>query len=335
MKTKICITIDTEFSIGGAFRNPEIYRPVSEQAVFCSINGKSNGLGFILETLDRFNIEATFFTEAINTYYFGEEPLRKVCDPIRNAGQDIQLHIHPVWEYFSDKDWVSRLGVDPPNDSICERTTAQIVDLIRYGIDSFKKIGVDKPIALRTGNLHVKPEVYSAMRQCGLYLASNVCMGIAAPNVGKLQLFGGRHWIGEVLEVPVSTYQDIKVGKFNHYKGLTITGSSWGEIKSILQTAHSEGVQTIVILTHPSEFVKTKDVQYNTLAPNRTTQQRLIKLCQFIKEHSDKYDAVSFSSASKCWKNQPGEASPVLKVNAVKSGFRILQNKLIDWNLHY
>ena len=50
MKTKVFITIDTEFSIGGAFEAPLTVKPIGSQNVWCEAGGKSQGLGFMLDT---------------------------------------------------------------------------------------------------------------------------------------------------------------------------------------------------------------------------------------------------------------------------------------------
>jgi hypothetical protein len=49
--TEVCITIDTEFSIGGAFADPERYRPIGPELVECAIDGRAEELGFIVDTV--------------------------------------------------------------------------------------------------------------------------------------------------------------------------------------------------------------------------------------------------------------------------------------------
>ena len=49
VRTEVCITIDTEFSIGGAFADPVRRRPIGEENVTCPADGHENGLGFLLD----------------------------------------------------------------------------------------------------------------------------------------------------------------------------------------------------------------------------------------------------------------------------------------------
>jgi len=75
MKTDVCLTFDVEFTIGGAFSDPANKQPVSERSVFCDVDGESQGLGFILNTLSKHKLTATFFVEALNFHYFGDSPM--------------------------------------------------------------------------------------------------------------------------------------------------------------------------------------------------------------------------------------------------------------------
>ena len=72
---EVCITVDTEFSIGGNFGNPEL-APIAKPIVLGTVAGQEHGLGFMLDCLAEFDIRATFFVETLQTAYFGDEPMR-------------------------------------------------------------------------------------------------------------------------------------------------------------------------------------------------------------------------------------------------------------------
>ena len=86
MRTKVFITIDTEFSIGGAFVDPLNNGPIGAQNVLCEVHGRSEGLGFMLETFRAHGIRATFFTEAQQTAFFGDRPMGELVQRIAAAG---------------------------------------------------------------------------------------------------------------------------------------------------------------------------------------------------------------------------------------------------------
>lgn len=92
---EVCITIDTEFSIGGNFEDPAL-TPVAEPMVLGSVGGKEQGLGFLLESLAEFGVRATFFVERCKqlisaTSRWGDRPhSRGIPTPQR----------HPAWRKF-------------------------------------------------------------------------------------------------------------------------------------------------------------------------------------------------------------------------------------------
>jgi hypothetical protein len=150
-KTEICITVDTEFNIGGTFANSSRYRPTSIEAVDCVVHGREEGLGFLLRVLAEYGARAVFFVEVLQTFYFGDDRMGAVVDRIAREGHDIQLHLHPCWLHFRDSSWRT---LERLNDSCAGRTPAELDDMLRYSCDVFARWGLPRPLALRTGGFH-------------------------------------------------------------------------------------------------------------------------------------------------------------------------------------
>lgn len=293
--TRVHITVDTEFSIAGAFQDPKKHRPVGPPAVYCPLNGTSGGLGFLFGTLAREGIRATFFVEALNTCYFGDEPMGGIAREIQAAGHDVQLHLHPCWTYFEREDWPQTLQTDPPNDDITLRPVEEVSRLIRLGQEVFRRWGVPEPRVLRTGGLRVGRTVYEAMQRCGMPIASNVGLAIYRPAEPELRLYSGCHDVSGVCEFPVTTYSDLQWSGRKHLKTLTITGTSWPELRILLQRARALQVSDVVVLTHPFEYVKHRDITYEDLYPDRINRRRLESLCAFLANEPD-FEAACMST---------------------------------------
>ncbi len=330
MKTDVCLTFDVEFTIGGAFSDPANKRPVGEQSVFCEVGGKSHGLGFILDTLSAHRLAATFFVEALNVQYFGDAPMSGIVKTILAAGHDVQLHLHPCWRHFHMVDWQAQLSDTPPNDSMAGRSARDIREIIKEGIETFTRWGVAAPIAIRTGGLQVDKTVYHVMQELKIPLASNIGVAIAPPVDSDIHFFAGRHSIAGVLEAPVLSYSDLSFGQKKHLKSLTITGSSWAEMRHLLNNARRRSISPVVILSHPSEFVKHTDVQYTQLAPNQLNQSRFKKLCLFLDQNREHFNVLTFAEGASCWKAQSDDHLELLSVPTWMAMGRMLENKLND-----
>ncbi len=108
MTIQVAITIDVEFTIGGAFGNPQRREPIGPASVECRIDEEGAGLNFILETLEFYGMRGVFFVEALNTFYFGDAPMGAIAQKIHFRGHDVQFHAHPCWTVFLDSDWRDR-----------------------------------------------------------------------------------------------------------------------------------------------------------------------------------------------------------------------------------
>lgn len=327
MKTKIFITIDTEFSIAGAFSNPQRWKPLSKEVVECPLEGKSHGLGFLLETFARHSLHATFFVEALNTIYFGDEPMGDYAHKIAASGHDLQLHLHPCWTYFRRPNWQDTLRSDPPSDHFNGRSPELLKQWMNEGIDTFKRWGFNRPLALRTGSLITDAAVFAAMEDCGFTLSSNVALAAFWPKEPELQFYSGLHQIGKILEAPVLTYLDAQIGSRLHHHLLTVTGCSWFEIRNLLNHAHSQGVESIVLLTHPFEFIKYVAPDFTNLRPNPINQGRLEKLCAFLSQNRDRFDVCTFSQLANATPQALGKNAK-LKAAAPAVAWRVFENAL-------
>lgn len=330
MRTEICITIDTEFSIGGAFAEPERRRPIGEDNVLCPADGRENGLTFLLDTFRGHGIAATFFVETLQSAFFGDAPMGRMVERILRAGQDVQLHLHPCWRSFHDPNWRGTVLSVPPSDRCDGRTDAEMQDIVGEGLAGLRRVGVPEPVALRTGNLQADQATYRAMEACGLPLASNLGIALFRPGDPALHLAGGRHRVGRVLEVPVLTYTQLAVGGRRFDRLLTTTATSSAETEALLWQARREEVPTVVLLTHPFEFIKGDRFDPARQRTNRINQRRMERLCAFVAAHPADFAAVSFGGAAPAWLAAPPVPSPALRAPLLPVLSRMVQNRAND-----
>lgn len=289
MITNIYITIDTEYSIAGAFDPHHYFSPLADEVVYGNEPNAKGGLSFLLDTFEQYEIEATFFVEAINVKHFGYNKMGDVVKEIRNKRQDVQLHVHPVWAVFNGSNYTANDQFYPLNDTLLGRSEDQIKRILDIGFDAFDRWGVDCPRAIRTGSLFIEDNLYRIFSDYGIDVSSSVGTGVYLPNSKRLHLDVVGKMVEGVFELPVTTFYDLPLLRPNNRKSLQITSCSWPEIKHTIVQANKNGVEDIVILTHPFEFFKRKDFRYSETIRNRVNQKRLIKLCKFIQNNQDRF----------------------------------------------
>jgi hypothetical protein len=330
MKTRppieVCITVDTEFSIGGNFDNPDM-APISEPIVLGSVGGREHGLGFLLDSLAEFGLPATFFVEALQTAYFGDEPMGSIARRIAEAGHDVQLHLHPCWLHYESAEGSAKSA---PDDSCAGRADRELDHFFRSGLAAFSRWGLSSPTAVRPGNFQFDANFHRAVARSGLGLSSSIAVPIYRPADERLALVGGKHRIGEVLELPVLCYT-YRVAGHDRLRPLSITACSSAEILFVLRQARAQHLSPIVILTHPHEFIKRTDFRYSKLRRNRVNQARLRSLLTFLNQNRDDFVAVPISAISDDEPHTIGLDRPTIAVPFGHSMARMLENGVNDW----
>lgn len=297
MRTRVCITIDTEFSIAGAFSD-RMKRPIAEPLVWCDVDGHSEGLGFILETFRRHQIEATFFVETLNRHYFKHDPMAAIAQRIHGEGHDVQLHSHPCWALFEHEDWWDRSRDKGALDNYKGRSVADSMRLLQQGIATFEAWGLPRPVVFRSGNLQHDDNLYRALAQVGIPYSSNIALAVFDSGDAAYKLYSGHHERHGVREFPVLTFSDWRIGGKQHIKALTIAGSSFAETRKLLEQARRAGIPLVVVLTHPFEYVHSQDLAFSRTRRHSLTQRRLNQLCAFLQDNNDRFEACGLATAA-------------------------------------
>ncbi len=330
--TEVCITVDTEFSIGGAFGDPVRYRPLSDPLVECAIGGRGEGLDFLLQRLRDFAIPATFFIEVLQCYYFGGQPMGRAVEHIAAEGHDLQLHLHPGWLAFREPGW----GRSPrANDDCAARSHDELAGMIEFGIDQFRRWGLVPPIALRAGGFCCGAVVYQAMLTCGLTLSSNVGLAVRQPQQPELCLASGTRSFDGVLEAPALSYRE-KLGPLgSRLRILAITSTSWDEMQTLLWAARCAGISPVVVLTHPFEFVKRKDFRYRELRRDHINRGRLERLLDFLARNRESFSAATFTRSGSTWLASGERPDILLEIPARLGLARLGENAANTLLWHY
>jgi hypothetical protein len=323
--TEVCLTVDTEFSIGGAFADPVRYRPLSRELVDCIVEGQGQGQGldFLLRTLCDAGVSATFFTEVLQCFYFGERPMGRIVERIAGAGHDVQLHLHPGWLGFRHETW--RLA-DPGSDACAARSCDELTAMIEFGAAQFSRWGLPAPTALRAGSFACGPVVHQAMRACGLALGSNIGLGLYRAPEAEFHLASGTRMFSSVLEVPALTYAQSLLPGEPRLRVLAITSTSWRETEALLWSARRCGISPVLVLTHPFEFIKRKDYRYRGTRRDGVNQDRLERLVEFLSANRDVFAPTTFAASGAAWLAAGSRPGELLRVPAALALARIGEN---------
>lgn len=324
MKTKVVLTVDTEPSIAGAFLDPAANRPLIHEPVAGEVGGKSEALGFLIETLRGHGLTATFFVETAHTAYFPAALMGRYVEALLEAGQDVQLHLHPSWLSFEAGPFELRNKV---SDNCGELGRAVLAAMIERGAAQIEAWTGARPTSFRSGNFSTALSVFEAMSDAGLKEASNICLAVHRPPEAALQVTGGSHRFAGIRELPVTCFADHGPVGRGRLRPMQITALSADEQIALLRQAHEMAREVVVIVTHPFEFLKKKDFRYRGLRANLLVQRRLKRLCEFLAANNDKFTVVRLADAAA---RVTEENPPPLEGQALRAGLRAAANLVND-----
>lgn len=262
---KVVFTIDVEYYTGDC--NREVY-------------GDGLGLEYVLAVLSRHHVRATFFVEALAATRWGLAGLRNICAKLNKAGQDIQLHIHPVTANIP--------GFKDSDDVLWKHDAAIQEMLIKAGIENLKSCGVSKVSFFRAGDFAADVNTLTAMKRAGIIMGSNRDLDIKWSTRSRLNdAFPARNDLSSyegVTDLPLSCVRSCLPFLDGKYRHLEICAMSFAEISDCLTQMANKGYVTAAILTHPAEFFRAKGGRY---APIEKNCRRFECLLDFLGDRAD------------------------------------------------
>ena len=153
---KVYFTVDTEASMGGALSDPSRFPTPAERCVFCNIKGQPFGVPLIVDMMARYGFRATYFVETLATRVLGDADTASIFDYLLKHGQDVQLHIHPIFRYYSELRQAQARGrsYHLPNktpDQLGYFAEAEQLDLLSEATALFERFSGRRPTAFRAG----------------------------------------------------------------------------------------------------------------------------------------------------------------------------------------
>lgn len=286
----IVFSIDTEPSIAGYFKDPE-YNPMLDEPVAGIVNDQSEALGFLIRLFNQYDFMATFFIETVHQSHFPIDAMGKYVDQLLKANQDIQLHIHPVWQSFKGNN-------NAISDNCSDHSVEFLAELMQQGKELIQKWTGIIPTVLRTGRFSVGRNVYTAMDMADLSISSNICLGCFMPSEPELHVTHGIHQISEVTEIPVTNFYDKNIINRNGLRPLQITSVGAKEMIYVLDQMEKTGHEIAMIVTHPFEFIKYDDYRFKNMRINKLIQKRAEKLCEYLAKNSDRFRVIPITKVA-------------------------------------
>ncbi|HNH23527.1 MAG TPA: polysaccharide deacetylase [Accumulibacter sp.] len=254
-----------------------------------------------LEILDQYGLKGVFFVEPMFAGRFGVEHLAQITQMIQQAGQDIQLHLHPEWT-----DEIRPLlfeNAKTKRQHLSYYTFEEQCILLEYGRKMFSLVGCPQINAFRAGSFACNSNTYRALQRCGFAVDSSLnavhpASGLDLRNT--LDFYHPQSHLG-VSILPLSIFRD----GFGKLRPAQLGACSLSELQRALRSALANGVEHFVILSHNFEMLKP-----GRCDPDPIVVKRFTGLCKFLAAERTLFE-VSVLAASPAINKPPTTWQPI------------------------
>lgn len=306
MPTPVFLTVDTEL----VWRH-HVARRSLDALYERSIEPAGVGIAYQLEVLARHGLKAVFFVDPMPALLFGLDVVRRIVAPILEAGQDVQLHVHPNWTGARIDDGGAAHGLF----ELVEYSAAAQRDLIAGATELLVAAGAPQPNAFRAGSFGADDRTLEALAALGFRYDSSH-NGAAQPwpcriDLSPAQIAPVRH--AGVIEVPVTVIQD-RPGAWRPFQ---ICALSMGEMAAALDHAAANDHGAVTVVSHGFELA-TRD----GTRPHPLHLRRFETLCALLDARRDTLPTATFAE---CPALTLGGPDRPLGPNRMRTGWRQAQ----------
>jgi hypothetical protein len=263
-KTRLVITVDTEtYPING--------RPLPLEAnIYGNFGHESLGVGRIMDICDRFKVKATFFVDVYMHYHYGKLAVQELCQFIDARGHDVQLHAHTSWLPGS------------MSGSLHSFSFGKQVEIIREGRELIAEYTRKPPVAFRAGAYTASCDTIRALEWNNIYVDSSYFP--FHKNCVLSQQLANRYGngvfrIGNVFEVPVTTYWLLKTPWYRKIAKIDVNSSSLSEMESAILALLGNGTEYVILFLHSFSFIGWNK-RFSDFAPNYRPMRRFEALLE-------------------------------------------------------
>ncbi len=322
----VFITVDTEIWLRKAPLTPATLREAIDRDIHGRTPRGDVGLGFQLDVLDAHGLKAVFLVESLFASAVGPDPLRDIVQLIRGRGHDVQLHLHTEWlEHIADcglriadSTWSIPSAIRNPKSAIPPYSRGQHIRrftldeqtrLVETALKNLIAAGADHVCAFRAGNYGANLDTLTALARNGINYdtSHNACfLGKTCDIRTDEPLLQPRRLNG-VLELPVSVFEDGR----GRLRPAQLTACSSGEMRAALETAHENGWNSFVIVSHSFELLRWRLHHGHVTRPDRIMVRRFERLCRFLADNADTFRTATFADLAPDEIGELDDAQPI------------------------
>ncbi len=282
---RVFLSFDIEVWCNGWQQLDEKFPAAFQRYVYGRSAAGAYALPETLAILQRHGLRGVFFVEPLFAARFGLAPLREIVGLIQDAGQEVQLHLHPEWTDEAREPLLPE--VRGKRQHLSYYTLDEQSALIGHGLRLLREAGAAPICAFRAGSYAANRDSFRALARNGLRLDSslNRCGAVSGLDLRDAYGFDAPFVCEGVSSFPVTVFSD----GLGRPRPAQVGACGAAELRSVLDRAERQGEQDFVIVSHNFEMLKS-----GRSDPDWIVVRRFEALCAYLAAHPQRYQVRGF-----------------------------------------
>lgn len=286
---KVLLTFDVEIWCNGWKDMDRVFPARFERYVYGGSKHGQYALPKTLEIMARHGLHGVFFVEPLFSARFGADYLERLVSLIREAGQEVQLHLHAEWA--NEISHEISANASHKRQHLTQYTLDEQTQLIARAKSLLLAAGSGPLTVFRAGNQAVNRDTFTALRRNGIHIDSslNVCFDESGVDLREAHDLSAPFVIDGVETYPVAAFRD----GFGRLRPAQLGACSAAEMSDALWSAHAHGWKQFVVVSHNFELM-----QPGSARPDHVVVRRFEQLCRLLAQHPGELPVGSFGGLS-------------------------------------
>lgn len=309
----VFLTVDVEIWCDGWSNLDAIFPDAFRKYVYGSTPKGDYGLPFTMSVLKEHGMTGVFFVEPLFSTRFGPQPLAEIVGLLRDASQEIQLHLHTEWVDESIEPLLE--GINGKRQHLRYFSLEEQILLIEAGKRLLLEAGGGRVSAFRAGSFGFNQDTLRALRANDIPFDSSynaTAFGLDSGIFPGVTIVDSVECEG-IYEYPITVFND-GTRSLRHAQ---LTACSYSEMEGLLWQALESDRKSFVILSHNFELLNEAKTRVDAVVV-----ERFRKLCSFLDRHRDSFRVCGFDGLQAA--GVPSQPQP-LTSPLWKTGRRVIE----------
>jgi len=239
-----------------------------------------------LAILNQHGLKGVFFVEPLFAARFGAGYLETIVGLIREAGHEVQLHLHPEWTDEARPPIIENCATK--RQHLTFYTLDEQTALIAHGKKLLEAAGSGPISAFRSGSFAANRDTFEALRRNGILLDTslNRCHAVSGADLRTEMASNSAFVLQGVTTYPVTVMRD----GFGKDRPAQVGACGFGEMRDALLSAQKTGQCDFVVVSHNFEMLRPKST-----VPDWIVVERFKRLCAFLAQQPNLFTVRGFA----------------------------------------